>query len=107
MDDKNHGVTITHVDHGAGGKYIAEVPGENAIGTLEWEPKGPPDVRPDIRVATHTIVPPEIGGRGIAALLVQRLMADAREGRFKVVPQCWYVAKKFDANPDWADLRAS
>ncbi len=103
MDDKNHGVTITHIDHGAGGKYIAEVPGEKATGTLEWEPKG----SPNIRIATHTIVPPEIGGRGIAALLVKRLMADARESGFKIVPQCWYVAKKFGENPDWADLRAS
>ena len=71
------------------------------MGTLEWEPRGG-----DLRAATHTIVPPAIGGRGIAALLVKRLIADAREQQFRIVPQCWYVAKKFDENPDWADLRA-
>ena len=100
---QNQGVTITHMGEGSGGKYIAEVPGEKAVGTLEWEPRG----SNEIRIATHTIVPPEIGGRGIAALLVQRLMADAREHGFKVVPQCWYVAKKFDENLQWSDLRAS
>jgi len=101
LSDQNAGVTITHQDHGAGGKYVADVPGSEVVGYLEWEPQGE-----DVRVATHTIVPPEIGGRGIAGLLVERLIADAREQGFKIVPQCWYVAKKFDKNPDWSDLRA-
>ncbi|WP_108789314.1 N-acetyltransferase [Erythrobacter sp. Alg231-14] len=101
MTDQNQGVSITHVSEGAGGKYIAEVPGEKAVGTLEWEPSGH-----NVRVATHTIVPPEIGGRGIAALLVERLVEDAIEHSFTIDPQCWYVAKKLDANPDWSHLRA-
>lgn len=101
MSDANEGVTITHFDRQSGGKYVADVPGETATGYLEWEPKGE-----GVKIATHTIVPPEIGGRGIAALLVKRLIEDAREQSFKIVPQCWYVAKKFDENPDWADLRA-
>ena len=101
MSHSNEGVTITHLDHGDGGKYVAEVPGEKATGYLEWEPRGD-----DVRVATHTIVPPEIGGRGIAGLLVDQLIADAREHGFQIVPQCWYVAKKFDENPSWSDLRA-
>jgi len=99
---QNEGVTIAHFEEGTGGKYVAEVPGENTTGHLEWEPRGSNSVR----IATHTIVPPEIGGRGIAALLVKRLIADSREDGFKIVPQCWYVAKKFDENPDWADLLA-
>lgn len=102
MSDTAEQVTITHRDHGQGGKYVAEVKGEKATGYLEWEPRGSKDVR----VATHTVVPPEIGGRGIAGLLVDRLIADAREQGFKIVPQCSYVAAKFDKNPDWADLKA-
>lgn len=94
-------VTITHEPLDKGGKYIAAIEGESAVGHLEWEHR-----EDGIRVATHTIVPKAIGGRGIAASLVERLMKDAREHGFKVVPQCWYVAKKFDANPDWADFRA-
>ena len=94
-------VTITHEKRGSGGRYIARIEGEEHTGHLDWEPTGE-----GVRTATHTIVPPEIGGRGIAALLVERLIHDAREHDFRVVPQCWYVAKKFDQNPDWADLRA-
>ena len=97
MDD----VTITHEPFGAGGKYIATLAGETATGHLEWEPQGD-----GVRIATHTIVPKEIGGRGVAAVLVKALIADARKHGFKVVPQCWYVAKKFDENPDWAEFRA-
>ncbi|WP_234035666.1 GNAT family N-acetyltransferase [Erythrobacter insulae] len=96
-----HESTITHQPRGAGGRYIAEIAGETHTGHLDWEPRGD-----DIRIATHTIVPPEIGGRGIAAQLVRRLVQEAREDGFRIVPQCWYVAKKFDQNPDWADLRA-
>ena len=44
--------------------------------------------------------------RGVAAELVERLVADARDEGFKIVPQCSYVAAKFADNPDWHDLRA-
>lgn len=94
-------VTITHETRGEGGRYIATIEGLDHTGHLDWEPGSD-----GVRVATHTIVPKAIGGRGIAAQLVDRLIADAREQDFKIVPQCWYVAKKFDRNPDWADLRA-
>lgn len=94
-------VTITHEARGKGGRYIAQIEGEAHTGHLDWEPAGD-----GVRVATHTIVPPEIGGRGVAALLVHRLIEDARVEGFTIVPQCWYVAKKFDKNPDWAELRA-
>ena len=87
----------------------AEIDRESAHGTLEWEPKtGLPEqsVGTGVRVVTHTIVPSEIGGRGIAALLVERIVADAREEGFRIEPQCSYVAKKFDEHPEWADLLA-
>jgi len=98
---KKQTVTIMHDANGTGGRYIARIEGEEHTGHLDWKPSGE-----GVRTATHTIVPPEIGGRGIAALLVERLIHDAREHGFRVVPQCWYVAKKFDQHPDWADLRA-
>lgn len=98
---KSDNVTITHETRGAGGRYIAHVEGAAHTGHLDWERAGD-----GVRVATHTIVPPEIGGRGIAALLVDRLIEDARAEGFTIVPQCWYVAKKFDQNPDWAEFRA-
>ncbi len=109
MSDISEKVTITHHAQGQGGKYIAHVEGEEVTGYLEWEPRtGLPQetVSSDVRVATHTVVPRAIGGRGVAGELVKRLIADARKQGFKIVPQCSYVAAKFDKNPDWADLRA-
>jgi len=54
----------------------------------------------------HTGVPPEYEGRGIAALLVNKAIADAREQDFRIVPVCSYVAAQFRRHPEWADLLA-
>jgi uncharacterized protein len=93
-------VTITRHEYGTHGEYHAHLPGSDHIGRLTWVERG------GSRVAEHTLVPPAIERRGIAARLVEALIADAREQRFKVVPQCSYVAAAFDKHPEWADLRA-
>ena len=98
MTDK--GFEITHHDNGASGEYRAAVPGSDAVGRLTWKDRG------GARVADHTLVPPEIGGRGVAAALVEALIADARAKGFKVVPQCSYVEAQFRRHPEWAELRA-
>ena len=95
---------IPHHVVGQGGKYVAHLEGEDAQGTLEWEP-GPETRGKEVRVATHTIVPEAIGGRGVAAQLVERLVSDAREQGFLIRPDCSYVEAKFDKN-GWSDLRA-
>ncbi|WFL78769.1 GNAT family N-acetyltransferase [Altererythrobacter arenosus] len=99
-------VTITHHVQGQGGKYVAHPAGESTTGYLEWEPGEDCDGK-EVRVATHTIVPRKIGGRGIASRLVDHLIDHARRKDFLIDPQCSFVAAKFDENPDWADLRAS
>ena len=105
MSEAETDVTITHHAQGQGGKYVAHVEGESHTGMLEWEPrKG--ESGADVHVATHTVVPSAIGGRGIAAMLVDQLVADARKNGFLIEPQCSYVARKFEENPDWSDLRA-
>jgi predicted GNAT family acetyltransferase len=93
-------LTITRQGDGAAGEYHAQVPGSTAIGRLTWV------LRDGARVAEHTFVPPEIGGRGVALHLVEALIADARAGAFKIDPQCSYVAAQFKRHPDWADLHA-
>lgn len=92
-------VEITRHDSGSSGEYHARLSGSDAVGRLTWVSRAD-----GARVAEHTLVPREIGGRGIAALLVQELVADAREQGFRIVPQCSYVAAKFEEHPDWADL---
>jgi uncharacterized protein len=96
MDD----VTITSHDSGTSGEYRAQVAGSSHIGRLSWVRRG------TVRVAEHTLVPPEIGGRGVAALLVAALMSDAREHGFTVDPQCSYVAAALRKHPEWSDLQA-
>jgi predicted GNAT family acetyltransferase len=94
------GLNITRHVYATQGEYQAHVPGSEAIGRLTWKARG------DARVADHTLVPTEIGGRGVAAALVQALIDDAREEGFKIVPQCSYVEAQFRRHPEWADLRA-
>ncbi|MCB2046600.1 MAG: N-acetyltransferase [Novosphingobium sp.] len=93
-------VTITRHDNDKSGEYHAHVEGSDHIGRLTWVERN------GARVAEHTLVPPAIGGRGIAAQLVDALVEDAREQGFKVEPVCSYVVDKFDQHPEWSDLRA-
>jgi uncharacterized protein len=92
------GVTINHTDLGDHGTYYAHVEGSKFIGRLEWTQAD------NVRVIEHTVVPPEIGGRGIAGVLLDQVIADAREQGFKIGPKCSYAARKFAQHPEWADL---
>jgi predicted GNAT family acetyltransferase len=93
-------LTITRHEDGDRGEYRAHVPGLDAIGRLTWVERG------GARVADHTLVPPEIGNRGVAARLVERMVADARAEGFRIRPQCSYVVAAFRRHPDWADIQA-
>lgn len=93
-------VTITHEDNGTAGEYRAHVAGSDAIGRLTWFDRG------GARIAAHTLVPPEIGGRGVAMRLVEAMIADARQHGFRIDPQCSYVEAAFRRHPEWAALRA-
>ena len=94
--------TITHTGTAERGEYIATLPETATTGRLTWHlaPNGRD------RIADHTLVPTEIGGRGIAAQLVEALVADARAQGFKIVPACSYVVAAFRRHPDWADVAA-
>ena len=94
------GIEITHEGTDARGEYRATLPGTHAVGRLTWFARG------DARIADHTLVPPEIGGKGVAAALVDALIADARVQGFKIVPQCSYVEAAFRRHPEWADVLA-
>jgi len=93
-------VTITRHGGDDAGEYHAHVPGSDAIGRLTWVRRG------EARDAEHTLVPPELGGRGVAGELVKALIADAEAEAFKIIPTCSYVAAQFKRHPEWAALRA-
>jgi len=105
MGDESAKVTITHHVQGTGGRYVAALEGEVEQGYLEWEAGGEKHGK-EVRIAAHTIVPREIGGRGVAAALVARLVEDAGRQDFLIRPDCSYVAKRFAENPGWAALKA-
>lgn len=93
-------VTITRHGSTSAGEYHAHVADSPHVGRLTWSQ------RSAVRVAEQTLVPREIGGRGVAARLVEALMDDASAQNFKVDPACSYVAAAFDKHPEWASLRA-
>jgi predicted GNAT family acetyltransferase len=55
---------------------------------------------------THTGVPRELEGRGIAAQLVRAALAWARSEGLKVKPSCSYVAAYMRRHPETQDLLA-
>ncbi|WP_438482213.1 GNAT family N-acetyltransferase [Oleiharenicola lentus] len=60
-----------------------------------------------LMIFTHTLVPSELRGRGIAEQLVRAGLAEARAKKFKVVPACSYVAKFIERHAEYQDLLAN
>jgi predicted GNAT family acetyltransferase len=57
-------------------------------------------------VIDHTGVPQAIGGRGVAARLMQAAFDHARAQDWRVVPACSYARVWLERNPGYADLLA-
>lgn len=54
----------------------------------------------------HTIVPKELGGRGVGSALVKHALDYAQSEGKKVVPQCWFVAKYINKYEQYGHLLA-
>ena len=59
-----------------------------------------------VMTITHTGVPTEVGGRGIAGELVRTALETARGEGWRVVPACSYARVWMDRHPVFSDLRA-
>lgn len=59
-----------------------------------------------VMTITHTGVPARVGGRGIAAALVETALTTARSEGWKVVPACSYADAWMRRHPSFDDLRA-
>lgn len=57
-------------------------------------------------VIIHTVVPPAIGGRGIAGRLVRAAFEHARSQGWRVRTDCSYAAGWVRKHPEFADLLA-
>lgn len=52
----------------------------------------------------HTFVPKEIGGRGVAAALVEAALLYARANNMKIIPSCSYVGVYIRRHPEYQIL---
>jgi uncharacterized protein len=80
-------------------RFSAAVDGHEA--ELAYEQRG------EVLCLTHTAVPEEIGGRGVAGDLVRTALEYARTEGLKVEPACSYAAAYMERHPQYADLLAS
>ncbi len=64
------------------------------------------NLSPGIVTFTHTEVPKELEGRGIASALIRGALEDARAQGLKVIARCPFVAAYLAKHPEFADLRA-
>jgi predicted GNAT family acetyltransferase len=55
---------------------------------------------------THTEVPREIEGRGVASALARRALDDARAAGNQVIPACEFFSHFMEQHPEYDELRA-
>lgn len=90
---------ITREDGPRRGRYVARLPGIDAEAELTFTHRGP-----DLISADHTGAPDALRGTGVAAALVDQLVADARQRHFRVIPICPYVRARYAKHPEWRDV---
>ena len=77
-----------------------ELQADGGIAVAYYEPRG-------LKIAfTHTVVPEQLQGRGLASILIKAARADVRERGLKVIAECHFVARYIDRHPEEADLLA-
>ena len=90
---------MTDIAHDpASQRFTTEADGHT--GYLEYERAG------DVLVITHTIVPPAIGGRGIAGDLVRAALEHAKAEGLRVDPRCSYADAWMRKHREYEALRA-
>jgi predicted GNAT family acetyltransferase len=78
-------------------RFATEVDGHEAL--LDYS------LSDRVMTITHTEVPQEIGGRGIAADLMRAALAAAKQEGWTVVPACSYAAAYLRRHPDSGELQ--
>lgn len=87
---------ITREITGSKGRYVIRKDGAEAELTFSI-------TSPVLVIADHTGVPDAFRGTGAGLALVTRLVADAREMGFKIMPLCPFVNAQRKRHPEWAD----
>lgn len=80
-------------------RYSATVDGTLAV--ADYHRQG------NVIAFTHTEVPPQVEGRGVASALARRALDDARAAGNQVIPACEFFAHYMESHPEYDDLRAT
>ena len=94
MEARSHSVEVRH--NQAEHRFEAEVDGKVAVADYV--------LRDGEMVMTHTYVPPEFRGRGIAEKVVRAALEYARAQQLRVVPACSYVDLFIQRHPEYHAL---
>lgn len=84
---------------GAAGRYVATLDGVDGEAEITFTVRGPKLISAD-----HTGAPDSMRGTGVAAKLVEHMIADARTNGFKIRPVCPYVKAQYKKHPEWQDV---
>jgi len=87
-------VDITH--NQAANRFETNIEGHT--GFISYQDQG------DRIVYDHTIVPSELGGKGVGSALVKHALDYARSEGKKVVPTCSFVASYINKHAEYQDL---
>lgn len=77
-------------------QYYLDVEGLRSF--IEYEQRG------DAIYLTHTEVPEEQEGKGIASAMVEKALQDIEKQGLKLVPYCSYVRVFLKRHPEWNRL---
>ena len=88
---------ITREDTETKGRYVATVAGAEGEAELTFS-----KASDTLIIVDHTGVPDSMRGKGIAAALSKRVIADAREAGQKIVPLCPFFKAYVQRHPEEA-----
>lgn len=83
--------------HAEEGRYTISID-DRVVGHASFADRG------DRRVFDHTEILPEFGGRGLATLLVEKALNDARDAGKRIVPVCSMIDTVLDKHPEFAAI---
>lgn len=92
-------IRLSRQDEPGGGRYVARIDGIEAEAEITFTRHGEGVISAD-----HTGVPDAMGGRGIAKVLLQYMLDDARRSKFRIIPKCPFVRAQYAHHPEWSDL---
>jgi predicted GNAT family acetyltransferase len=95
-DNEQH---LTVVDNPDAGQFEAHIDGHVAL--VAYIKHG------DTMILTHTDVPKELQGRGIASQLARAVLDRARAERWTVIARCPFISQYIERHPEYQSLLRS